>query len=1374
MRKILIIGFFILSGVFAGLVALPTILSVFGLDRYIANYVEKQLNKNGKQAVILGSVNLSWSSIYVDEAKFIDQAEGSSITISGIRFGYDVFRLVSNMNNPLDAVNQVYLVEPTVVLRSDFEEDNESATPVDTVVKRIRTIWKYFDNIDRIQLTDGRIILQRKNNSMLTLAQNLDGWLQNSDSASIYINAEGGLLNSSSENITLKCKIDPNRKRYSADLYISDLELPSIGDIKEISAPQFQDGQLNGHFRISTAMLQLDSIQITGHLIVANGDILIDDYSIENLNLRCHITKNYLNLPDATFALNGIPVSVTGQIVDIFNPEFNGSLTVEHFNPIPFLTDSTDLSEVKADLQVTSDFQITSERTFVDARFSSSKMSIASQRVESFRSQLIYDNARIEIKNIQFNSLDFQVNVNGAVDLVDGRYSVIIDSYRDFEEQLLLDNLTNATLNTRIKLHGDVFNKSLNGTWDYDLLSDADTLLCLAGIVVLDEGNFKFKQTKTSARENTLVLEISDIFNNPRINYGYIENPPLHIFTSRSWIQDFLEEHNIDAILSGPLNSLNLQFTIQNYQDPSRHLTLSSHVIDLLEKESHITGNIKFNGFQSSYNILFGRSFLRGSLSSGDYFSGDIDLELGREDQIQATIVLDQFPITKIDDESFLGQAGFFNGDINIGGTLDDPGFTAHINGDKFIINDIGYYKFDMTMSGVPAILNIDSLQIALNNVPVLSGFLNLDINANHLSARATGNQVDAEYIFQTLFPKSELITGKGEYSLYIDGPFKSPKIRATVQLQNGLIDGIGYDNLELALSDSITTDSSFLKYESHQLNIEKFEIVRGGHYHIIGNGNLPFYNNGQIDLKVNFDGDIFSFIPHWDSFFMDGACFASINMHVSGTPSKPRVLSGRAEIERGELWLKSVAKHVENISGVFEYNPESKTIYMSNIRAEVDGDALVINTIDSVTTSDGKELKPWYFEDLDLNFGILAMRTTGSGVKIEIEGFMLPGENGALLLSGKTSDEDFYFAGPVDHPTAWGQVVFSDSRFSFPFTPAGSSKPSPTIRFLRRVLWDVYVVPGENVQYVRAIPAFLGEVDTDLDLDAHTEGLNFLGVLDEETFHAIGELKSTRGRLEYLDLNFRVENFGVIFNNADDKPEVYGKAWTTVRDSVRAIPKTIYLELFAIDKNTGQLTTRSRWEDFRFRLVSADPEIGEAQEQVLAYLGYSVDNIKEKATQVGGAVTENYVIRPLLRPIERRLERYLGFDLVRFNSSIAKNLFLVSLGNRNDPGNIQNVAFYQDSFAPYVLLFESSEVTLGKYLSQDLYLTYTGQFVTRASEKEAEFNINHSLGVEYRFFKNILLEFEYYREALNYYQVYSDKSYLEDFKIRLRHSFSF
>jgi hypothetical protein len=422
------------------------------------------------------------------------------------------------------------------------------------------------------------------------------------------------------------------------------------------------------------------------------------------------------------------------------------------------------------------------------------------------------------------------------------------------------------------------------------------------------------------------------------------------------------------------------------------------------------------------------------------------------------------------------------------------------------------------------------------------------------------------------------------------------------------------------------------------------------------------------------------------------------------------------------------------------------------------------------VLTSDGVTLEPWYFKDLGLNFGVLTLQTSKKGVELTIPSLMDEGESGFLSLSGKTENEKFYLAGPIEDPYAWGEIILADSRITFPFPPA-ESEPSNAVKFLRNIYWDIVVKAGKDLQYSRKVPGFFGEVNTELNVDPASEGLIFKGVIEKETFYPEGKLISSRGRIDYLDLNFRVEDFGFVFNKGNE-PEVYGRASTTVRDSVGAVPKTIYLELYAVDDATGLETRRARWEDFRFRLVSADPTIGESQEQVLAYLGYSVGNVEEKAKKVGGAVTDNYLIRPLLRPIERGIEKYLGIDFVRFNARIAENL--LSVGTQNKSKNNLYNRYNNSTNMPYAWLIQSSEFTVGKYLTQNLYLTYTGQIVALAHQEQSEFSLNHSLGVEYRFLKNLLFEFEYDREMLQLYEIYNAKSYQEDFKVRFRYSFSF
>ena len=96
----------------------------------------------------------------------------------------------------------------------------------------------------------------------------------------------------------------------------------------------------------------------------------------------------------------------------------------------------------------------------------------------------------------------------------------------------------------------------------------------------------------------------------------------------------------------------------------------------------------------------------------------------------------------------------------------------------------------------------------------------------------------------------------------------------------------------------------------------------------------------------------------------------------------------------------------------------------------------------------------------------------------------------------------------------------------------------------------DVTVTSGASNRYFVDIPALIGEVYLDLNIDNVSDGLEFDGRLSDNSFRVGGSVESTRGRVEYLDMNFRVERFGIIFNKFELNPEVYGRAYTTVRDS--------------------------------------------------------------------------------------------------------------------------------------------------------------------------------------------------------------------------------
>ncbi len=975
---------------------------------------------------------------------------------------------------------------------------------------------------------------------------------------------------------------------------------------------------------------------------------------------------------------------------------------------------------------------------------------------------------------MQIETLGFGVFGNGTIDLINGEYKARLHSTRNIGHYVFLDKIGGSRQLGNLSIHGNISDKSLNGEWGFLIESESDTVFTVSGTTELHDAVFDFKATHSSSPDFVFSAKVSDIFGTPTVNYGYIKDLPYEAFTSQKRLLEFSKNNVIEGVIGGPINNLNLKIAIIDRETSENTVSLTTHLAGLLDLERNISGQIVFDRFTMDYNLLVGNNFVKGDFTSNSSLKGIVDINIEEQEQISSSIHLNGFHLAKLLNDSTMDNQGELFGIIEIDGNFDNPQFSANLRAEKFIINDIGYYTFSLASTADTSRIQIDSLNITLNNASILTGVLDIDLEKETIIAEAKGNQIDADYIFRTLFHQENLITGYGDYRLSANGSLRSPKITSEILIQNGELADIPFDEVKLSVKDSLADNTNFFDYENHLININNFLMVKGGLYHFESEGNLPIYKDGEIDIDMKFDGDFFSFLPRMDDIFADGACFSTIQLAIGGTPNRIKIKNGFIEFERGELWLTDVVDHIENMSGRIEILEGSNQVDIKNIYGEVEGKSIVINTKRNVVTSDGTKLENWYFKDIDLDFGILEMETPDGGLSLEIPGFMIEGERGEIAITGRVDDEKFYFAGPVKQPKAWGSATLSNTQFTFPFISKGDGELSPAVLFLTGVHWDVMAYVGQDVDYVRTIPAFLGEVDAEVGIDSRSEGLKMVGVIRDKTFRPSGGMESTKGRIDYLDLNFRVENFEVLFKSSEELPEVYGKAWTSVRDSVGAIPKTIYLELYAQDPETEQETMRARWEDLRFRLVSADPTIGETQEQVLAYLGYSVDNFSEKASDVGGAVTDNYIIRPLLRPLERNLERYLGIDFIRFNAGLAKNLFKAGFNQTSTNGTFNNAYQYNGSLQPYALLLQSSEVTVGKYLSQDLYLFYTGQVVASNINDQNQLDFNHSVGLEYRFLQNILVEFEYYREAFQYYQIYTDKSYMEDFKIRLRHSFAF
>ena len=1370
MRKLLYIFLSVLVLLSGFLLGTPYLLTMFDLDQKLKDYVIAHLSEEGQTLINVNDIELKFGKIVLSEIEYQSETARAHFNIRGIEFDYNFFTLIKNLKEPHRAIDKIFLVEPQVIFKDIKKNDDIESSIIDSTNINILEVLYQFENIDRIHLKNGSLSLQRKNEQNLSLAKNLNGWIDSRNFTSININVDGDIFYGSDAKFEMFGQVNLKDESFYIQLDLQDYELLDAHLANFNEHIRILGGIIDSKLDIKGSQFNLENVAINGYVSLRNTDFTLFDKEIHDLEVQAQIHDNKLFLNDGRGKFTSSVFTVAASIDDIFSPVVEGEIRSDRIE-IKAIADYFNVDGFEKEyLNLRGKFKISPGELKASGRLFAPRIVFNDQEIHRLNIEASLENKKLILSDLTFEVFGFNVECSSLVDLESGKFSTVAACEKEFGEHFFFDNVSHGKAEIKLDINGNISEGKANGIWNYKLSNPKDTILVVGGQIGLENNNFTFSNERNTENDFMVTFQIADIFEDPKLKYGYIENFPFYVFTSRKWVEDVFNRYDIEGILVGTFNNLNAQISVVDKEIPARQFAIESSFKDLLKTEKKIDGIVQFNKLKGEYLLSFGDDFLTGSIQSNHSMFGFVDINMAREEQIKATLDLEKFEVNKLLTDTTLSGYGEINGKIEINGSLDDPKMIAKLNGDRFIINDMGYYSFDVNLQADTSQFLIDTLEVALNNLTILNGSVNVDYKSKWVEAIAEGKEIDIEYILKSVDKNSNFLSGKGDYKIQIQGPLKSPQISGGINLTNGVIENIPFDEITIGIKDSLATGSDFLDYKNHHININKFVALKGGQYHLEGSGNLPLFDDGDIDLNVQFDGDLLWLIPKWDDFFIDGASFTSINLNVSGTPSSPVLTKGHIRIDRGELWLNDVAQHIENINGEIYIENNSNFIVFSNINAEVDGKKFYINNEKAVITSDGVILEPWYFKDLNLNFGILTLQTSRQGVELTIPGLMDEGESGYLALSGKTETEKFYLAGPVEDPYAWGEIVLADSRITFPFPPA-ESEPSNAVKFLRNIYWDVLVKAGKDLQYVRQISGFLGEVNTELNIDPSSEGLIFKGVIEKETFYPEGKLSSSRGRIDYLDLNFRVENFGFVFNKGNE-PEVYGRAWTTVRDSVGADSKTIYLELYAVDEATGLETRRARWEDFRFRLVSADPTIGESQEQVLAYLGYSVGNVEEKAKKVGGAVTDNYLIKPLLRPIERGIEKYLGIDFVRFNARIAENLLSAGTQSRSQK-NLYN-QYNNATNISYAWLIQSSEFTLGKYLTQNLYLTYTGQIVALAHEQQSEFSLNHSLGLEYRFLKNLLFEFEYDREMLQIYQIYNDKSYQEDFKVRFKYSFSF
>ncbi|MBC7187670.1 MAG: translocation/assembly module TamB domain-containing protein [Calditrichaeota bacterium] len=746
-------------------------------------------------------------------------------------------------------------------------------------------------------------------------------------------------------------------------------------------------------------------------------------------------------------------------------------------------------------------------------------------------------------------------------------------------------------------------------------------------------------------------------------------------------------------------------------------------------------------------------------LMLGESVTGGLKIEGGK---IQGRLRLRGAPLEYFALLADTVVQGQLSGEISLGGSTRSPRIEGALQLASAYFHRQGPFAGEVAFQVQDSTASLRQLAIRHGSRQIVSAEGLLGPGRRIAQLRLTGADVDLATVVAAATGKTEVIRGQANLHLLVQGGPQGVTVNGDATLVEGQLLGVAFDTLRLVLAgrpEVVPDGASGRDYAWMPV----LRLVRKGAFGIQGKGALPLNLTDPMSVEIAGQGDPLALVDEASGFVKEAKSRGTLHLRIGGTLAAPRLEQGELNIERGVLRFASVVPVVKELQGTLRLHPESRFVEVSELRGLMGGEPFVIYNVPAVGKEYRRALQPFELEDLGVSLGILVVETSPDGVVLSIPGLMEPGEYGRFQLLGYGSNDRFCIAGPAERPILYGTMVLHGVRFGYPFNGGGQGVSPEVTQLLEMVEWDLRVVPGTNTRYVKKLPGGLDNVYVTLDLDERYGGLRFTGQLRDETFRIEGELRSTRGTVEYLDMNFRLEQAGIEFDRNTLVPVVYGRAYTTVADS-NGIPSQIYLTLATVDRalegrrvdeRVLDQRYRARWDELRFQLSSDNAALGSNEAQLLASLGYTPERLRQKTVDVIGISADNLVFRPLFRPFERRLERYLGLDVVRLSSRLTRNLIEMNLATTPMPSKLY--------------LLRSSRLTVGKYLSDDLYLVYTGQLESGLDYRYQVpgLGLHHTLGLELRINPKLLIEMEYDYDGLLLWRK-------DDTRLWIRHWFPF
>ena len=1306
-------------------------------------------------------LKLSLSRIHLQGVVIIPKDRSFLLEIEDLQLGYNFFNLIRYRLNPNKVAHDLILVHPTLLFtKQAFDRPNNREGKNWAEYKN--TI-ESFSTIKQITITDAEIQVANSEGKRVSLAKSLDGILLADPPDSALVRLTGNLFSSKNTNMDLAGSIDlftGTPRHFRLKLEESD---PSTNLISLV--PTFADvkgGRIKGECSFDPG------VGMRGYAEYERGNFSLKKAGLhfENVNLRGLFREDGILFNGSVGKFNGSRLVVEGLIEDLLNPRVNIRVTCARFDIQRFFEEIhpslKNVSSQKGQFQL----RITGSPNNPSITGSVSAVGLKGFGMPfgTFTTDIQMQDSVLALRADGQNPEGLNLKAGADIRMSEKRpltriHASLAGNAKDLLPGFMRNRLQTVICDAGLKMEGPL--GSIRGEASAKL-----SVLPTTGrsFDVFSNYYYANKKCLLSVRSDGGFRMAGEIIDpsgkEPRWN---IQSNGLQWLGSAIFRE--LSDLKADSLdISSRAFGNPASWTLDlSASDPRRdrfpqvfHVKFENRKKDKIRRQADFVGRyVGPLGDELPLNVqcvITNQETYIQKGEIGDFLTASFHVpETGTSANVAGTVRINNLSLEKLHRlfPALNPFNGKWNGELRLQGPRERPAYRLDISLRNGVFHEVGPFEGDVAAEWQNGYLGLLDLSIQKNGLPLLVGTLR-STPEDSLGGGIQSGPLVLEDLFRAFTGKKNWLHGEATVNVRASGKGSAPVLSASVDIGEGAFKSVSFKSIRTVLVDSVFTMNDIRK---GSLRIVEGSWIRDDGLELRFGGTVPHDASRSMDVAVSGKGNVLGFLAEADEFFTKVQSNGEFYFQFAGEPGRPAAKSGWIRLNDGKMSFASILESIENIKAEARLTEGDSLLQIMTLTGSIHGGRFGITNRRPEPSA--PEYRAIRFDRPSINLGILSLSTGSKGIPLHLPGLMAEGERGWIAFSGLKKGEGFAVTGPIDSPGLQGVLTVSNNQLTYPFLDVGNEPEKSGIeRLLEKIRWNIRIIPKKSVHYIRDIESAAGNIYVDLQLQDGFGAFNIDGCLDDDSFQVWGNLVSVEGNIEVLDRYFRPER--ILFDYPKGGTPLFsGRASTTVVDSL-GVSSTVWLNLVSVDRETGLEEKGGPWSRVQFRFSTDNPNLGRNEADLLAAIGYSEGNMKNRAYDALGIQVENRLFRPIFKPLEKGLRKYLGFDMVKFSSMFSRNI-------------LEQQTAETPIFDPKLLL-RSSKVTLGKSFAPGLMLVYTGEVQNdlRYVYPINGIGLRQSLALEYAIKPELMLEFEYTYDSQLLYQRREDK------RIWLRHVFPF